>query len=140
MIEALSVAKMNLIPTHSVILGYVIFLWMLPSYPGMSDFETHQCLTSFLISYTGDTMKYFLNPMNIKNLFGVLNNVMNLCSTSYTVSKNLMWIGTWFPHKLPTFNFPLILLISFILSFIGSNIVFTGFQLSKVYVKVLKLI
>ena len=69
-------------------------------------------------------MKYFLNPMNIKNLFGVLNNVMNLCSTSYTVSKNLMWIGTWFPHKLPTFNFPLILLISFILSFIVSNIVF----------------
>ena len=51
-------------------------------------------------------MKYFLNSMNIKNLFGILNNDMNLCNTSYTVSKNLMWIGTWFPHKLPTFNFP----------------------------------
>lgn len=140
MIKALSVTKMNLIPAYSVILGYIIFPWMLPSYPGMSDLQTHQCLTSFRISYTGDTMKYFFNPMNIKNLFGVLNNDMNLCNTSYTVSKNLMWIGTWFPHKLPTFNFPWILLISFILSFIGSNIVFLGFQPSKVYVKVLKLI
>lgn len=51
-------------------------------------------------------MKFFFNPMNIKNLFGVLNNDMNLCNTSYTVSKNLMWIGTWLPHRLPTFNFP----------------------------------
>lgn len=80
-------------------------------------------------------MKYFLNSMNIKNLFGVLNSGMRLCNTSYTVSKNLMWIGTWFPHKLPTFNFPWILLISFVLSFIGSNIVFTGFQSSKVLLK-----
>lgn len=133
--EALSVTKMNPTPVYSVILGYIIFPWVLPNYPGMSDLQTHQCLTSFWISYAGATMKYFLNSMNIKNLFGILNNDMNLCNTSYTVSKNLMWIGTWFPHKLPTFNFPWILLIYFVLSFIGTNIVFTGFQPSKVLLK-----